>query len=92
MIEDRMDTCLPGLQGFPVQITGWSGIQAQDKVDLVIPNDIHIQFSQVRAHFLGILRTARSSQKRSTKQMDILDMLKSKDLKQRQYKEPPGQV
>jgi hypothetical protein len=40
-----MDTCLPGLQGFPVQITGWSGIQAQDKVDLVIPNDIHIQFS-----------------------------------------------
>lgn len=45
--EDRMSsaTCLPGLQGFPVQVTGWSGIQSQEKVDLVIPNDIHIQFS-----------------------------------------------
>lgn len=37
------DTCLPGLQGFPVQITGWSGFT--DKISLIIPNDIHLQFS-----------------------------------------------
>jgi uncharacterized protein YneF (UPF0154 family) len=37
------DTCLPGLQGFPVQITGWSGLT--DKVPLVTPNDIQLQFS-----------------------------------------------
>jgi hypothetical protein len=36
------DTCLPGLQGFPVQITGWSGYA--EKSNLVIPNDIHLQF------------------------------------------------
>ena len=37
------DTCLPGLQGFPVQITGWSSLT--DKSNLVIPNDIQCQFS-----------------------------------------------
>ena len=37
------DVCLPGLQGFPVQITGWSGIT--DKIPFIIPNDIQIQFS-----------------------------------------------
>jgi hypothetical protein len=37
------DTCLPGLQGFPVQITGWSGYA--EKSSLVIPNDIQLQFS-----------------------------------------------
>ncbi len=37
------DTCLPGLQGFPVQITGWSSLT--DKSNIVIPNDIQLQFS-----------------------------------------------
>jgi hypothetical protein len=37
------DVCLPGLQGFPVQITGWSGIT--DKIPYIIPNDIQLQFS-----------------------------------------------
>ena len=41
------DTCLPGLQGFPVQITGWSGLT--DKVPLVTPNDIQLQFSPSNA-------------------------------------------
>jgi hypothetical protein len=37
------DTCLAGLQGFPIQVSGWpSGI---DKVSLVVPNDIELQFS-----------------------------------------------
>lgn len=46
--QNRMgDTCLPGLQGFPVQITGWSGFT--DKVSLVVPNDIQIQFSPSNA-------------------------------------------
>ena len=37
------DTCLPGLQGFPVQITGWSGLT--DKTPITAPNDIQLQFS-----------------------------------------------
>lgn len=37
------DTCLPGLQGFPVQVSGWPG--GIDKVSLVVPNDIELQFS-----------------------------------------------
>jgi hypothetical protein len=37
------DTCLPGLQGFPVQITGWSGYS--DKTNIITPNDIQLQFS-----------------------------------------------
>jgi hypothetical protein len=37
------DVCLSGLQGFPVQITGWSGFT--EKLSLVIPNDIQLQFS-----------------------------------------------
>jgi hypothetical protein len=37
------DVCLSGLQGFPVQITGWSGFT--DKSSIVIPNDIQLQFS-----------------------------------------------
>jgi hypothetical protein len=37
------DTCLPGLQGFPVQITGWSGYS--EKTSIVTPNDIQLQFS-----------------------------------------------
>lgn len=38
-----MATCLPGLQGFPIQVTGWQSIV--DKSQFVIPNDISIQFS-----------------------------------------------
>ncbi len=37
------DTCLPGLQGFPVQITGWSGLT--DIASITAPNDIQLQFS-----------------------------------------------
>jgi hypothetical protein len=37
------DTCLPGLQGFPVQVAGWSAFT--DKVSIVVPNDIQLQFS-----------------------------------------------
>jgi hypothetical protein len=37
------DTCLPGLQGFPIQITGWSGLT--DKSTITVPNDIQLQFS-----------------------------------------------
>ncbi len=37
------DTCLPGLQGFPVQITGWSSLT--DTASITAPNDIQLQFS-----------------------------------------------
>jgi hypothetical protein len=37
------EVCLPGLQGFPVMVTGWSGFL--DKVTIVAPNDIQLQFS-----------------------------------------------
>ncbi len=37
------DTCLPGLQGFPVQVAGWSAFT--EKVSIVVPNDIQLQFS-----------------------------------------------
>jgi hypothetical protein len=37
------DTCRDGLQGFPVQITGWSSLA--DKLTLEMPNDIEIQFA-----------------------------------------------
>jgi hypothetical protein len=35
--------CLPGLQGFPVQISGWNSLT--EKSQLIMPNDIHLQFS-----------------------------------------------
>jgi len=38
-----MATCLPGLQGFPIQVTGWQSIV--DKNQYIIPSDISIQFS-----------------------------------------------
>ena len=38
-----MAICLPGLQGFPIQVTGWQSIIEKNK--FVIPNDISIQFS-----------------------------------------------
>jgi len=37
------DSCLPGLQGFPIQVTGWSGFE--DKISIETPNDIFLQFS-----------------------------------------------
>lgn len=37
------NVCLPGLQGFPVQVSGWSSLT--EKSQLVMPNDIHLQFS-----------------------------------------------
>jgi hypothetical protein len=37
------DQCLPGLQGFPVQVTGWSGFT--NRATLATPNDIQLQFS-----------------------------------------------
>jgi len=38
-----MSTCLPGLQGFPVQVNGWQSIP--DKSQFVMPSDISLQFS-----------------------------------------------
>ena len=37
-----LPVCLPGLQGLPIQITGWSGFTERDSI--VVPNDIHCQF------------------------------------------------
>lgn len=37
------DQCLPGLQGYPVQVTGWSGFT--NRAALATPNDIQLQFS-----------------------------------------------
>jgi hypothetical protein len=34
---------MPGLQGLPVQVTGWVGYQ--EKESLVVPNDIHFQIA-----------------------------------------------
>jgi hypothetical protein len=38
-----MSVCLPGLQGFPIQVSGWSSLV--DKSSFVIPSDISFQFS-----------------------------------------------
>ena len=48
-----MGTCLPGLQGFPIQVTGWQSVV--DKSKFVIPSDISIQFSPsvMRMGYLG---------------------------------------
>ena len=37
-----LPVCIPGLQGLPIQITGWSGFTERDSI--VVPNDIHCQF------------------------------------------------
>lgn len=37
------EVCLPGLQGFPVQVTGWSGYQ--NRSEITMTNDIELQFS-----------------------------------------------
>jgi hypothetical protein len=41
--DKKQATCLPGLQGFPIQVIGWSGFL--EKNDILTPNDIHLQFS-----------------------------------------------
>ena len=38
-----MAVCLPGLQGLPIQVTGWNSEPEKDK--FIIPNDISLQFS-----------------------------------------------
>ena len=38
-----MSLCLPGLQGFPIQVSGW--ISTADKNSFVVPSDISLQFS-----------------------------------------------
>jgi hypothetical protein len=41
-----MSLCLPGLQGFPIQVSGWSSII--DKSTYMIPSDISFQFSPTK--------------------------------------------
>lgn len=41
-----MSLCLPGLQGFPIQVSGWSSII--DKTSYVVPNDLSFQFSPTK--------------------------------------------
>jgi len=45
------DNCLAGLQGFPIQVTGWTSLE--DKSSIVIPNDILLQFSpdEIPSHY-----------------------------------------
>jgi len=42
MGDANLPICLPGLQGLPVQITGWDGFQ--EKESILMKNDIHLQF------------------------------------------------
>lgn len=39
----NLPVCLPGLQGFPVQITGWSSFQEREK--LTVPNTLSFQLA-----------------------------------------------
>jgi hypothetical protein len=39
------NTCLPGLQGFPIQISGWTSEVESERAKFKIPNDISLQFS-----------------------------------------------
>ena len=41
-----MSVCLPGLQGFPIQVSGWSSLT--EKSSFVIPSDISFQFSPTK--------------------------------------------
>lgn len=43
MSDETLPVCLSGLQGLPVQVTGWTGYQ--EKESLVIPNHIHFQLA-----------------------------------------------
>lgn len=40
------EICLSGLTGYPVQVTGWSGLL--EKSELVVPNDIQLQFAPTK--------------------------------------------
>ncbi len=42
MPRQQNPNCLPGLQGYPVQVEGWTGYQ--DKAQLATQNDIKLQF------------------------------------------------
>lgn len=48
--ENRQQFCLPGLQGFPVQITGWEGLPEKR----VIPNDITLQFTDTPVQITNV--------------------------------------
>lgn len=37
------EQCLPGLQGYPIQVNGWAGFT--DRASIETPNDIELQFS-----------------------------------------------
>ena len=41
-----MSLCLPGLQGFPIQVSGWTSIT--DKTSFIVPSDISLQFSPTK--------------------------------------------
>jgi hypothetical protein len=41
-----MSLCLPGLQGFPIQVTGWTS--TVDKAKYIIPSDISLQISPTK--------------------------------------------
>ena len=41
-----MSLCLPGLQGFPIQVTGW--VSVIDKTSYKVPSDISLQFSPTK--------------------------------------------
>jgi hypothetical protein len=41
-----MSLCLPGLQGFPIQVTGWTS--TTDKIKYIVPSDISLQFSPTK--------------------------------------------
>ena len=58
------DVCLSGLQGFPVQITGWSGYT--EKASLAIPNDIQLQFSPSESPMTYNAPTGELTQKSSS--------------------------
>jgi hypothetical protein len=58
------DVCLSGLQGFPVQITGWSGYT--EKSSLAIPNDIQLQFSPSESPMLYDSKNGELTQKSSS--------------------------
>jgi hypothetical protein len=42
------DTCFPGLQGFPIQISGWTSEVESEREKFKIPSDISLQFSPSR--------------------------------------------
>lgn len=43
------DTCGVGLQGFPIQVTGFQNLSRDERIRMITPNDISIQFSPSEA-------------------------------------------